>query len=266
MHVMRGWWMVRHHFPHLDAAQQNLIAKQWSHQLLTLLGLRMQLIAAPASPPARCVLVANHISWLDILAIYAFLPAIFVAKSELRHWPIAGTLFKGVGTLFIERSSARHARQINAEISAALNAGQAIVLFPEGATSEGDRINTFHAALLQPAIDAQAQVQPVALRYCDTGGGRSKAAAYAGETTMSQSLWRIVSRRGLGVELHFLPTVNAADFDRRALAHHAEQVIATALHLPLPHSHTEKPVDLPAVSRSIEHPTRNPYPDPADSV
>lgn len=266
LHVSRGWWMVRHHFSRIDTAQRDLIVKQWSRRLLELLGLRMRLIDAPASPPTRCVLVANHISWLDIMAICAHMPAVFVAKSELRLWPVAGTMFKGVGTLFIERSSARHARQINTEICTALNGGQSIVLFPEGATSEGDRVNTFHAALLQPAIETHAQVQPVAIRYCDIGGGRSDAAAYAGETTMLQSLWRIVSRRGLGVEIHFLPAVNAADFDRRALARHTEQLIATTLRLPSSRSRTGKPAGLPAAPRSIEPPTRSPYPNPIDSV
>ncbi|HEX6734672.1 MAG TPA: lysophospholipid acyltransferase family protein, partial [Azonexus sp.] len=107
------------------------------------------------------LLVANHISWIDIYVINAALPAAFVSKAEVRGWPLIGWLAARHDTIFLRRGSRGHARLINAEIAEVLGRGQHVAVFPEGTTTDGCSLLHFHAALLQPALAAGRPVLPV---------------------------------------------------------------------------------------------------------
>lgn len=264
LHFLRGQRIVRTRFPQLDAAAQDEEIAQWSHQLLSILRVDVQVHGSSIERPSRCMIVANHLSWLDIFVIHAHRPGVFVAKSEIREWPLLGGLVDGVGTLFISRGSRTHARRTNERIAQTLASGRAVAVFPEGTTTTGEAIAHFHAALLQPAIDAQAALLPVGLRYRTYDGDRAQAALYVDEMSFAQSLWRIVSQPGFVAELHVATPVPTHSENRRALARTSEALIARALDLPLPHRHTETPDDLPAARPSTDRPIRNPYPDPAD--
>lgn len=219
--------------------------KQWSRELLRLLGVDVRVNGLPPQWPHACVLVANHISWLDIFLIYTEAPGLFIAKSEIRAWPLIGPLIERVGTLFIERGSPHHARRMNAQMAEALAQGRLVCIFPEGTTTEGREVLHFHAALLQPAIAAGAFLMPVALRYTEADGRFCAAPNYAGETTLLQSLWRIVSHRDLRAELNFLPPLSAFEAERRALARQTETVIASVLGLPVTRRNTGTRADPP---------------------
>jgi 1-acyl-sn-glycerol-3-phosphate acyltransferase len=163
--------------------------------------------------------VLNHISWLDIFVVNAVRPALFVAKSDIRRWPLAGTLVSRVGTLFLDRDSRSALRQTNRHIQDALAAGQLVACFPEGTTSDGKGVNKFHAGLLQPALDARAVIQPVAVRYRDATGARTQAASYVGDETLLDSVRKIVAETSITAELVFLPAAPPqAHPDRRLLA------------------------------------------------
>ncbi|HKO87043.1 MAG TPA: lysophospholipid acyltransferase family protein [Burkholderiales bacterium] len=219
--------------------------KKWSRHLMRVLGLRVQVIGSPCSLHNVRVVVGNHVSWLDIFLIYTETPGLFVAKSEIRNWPVIGGLIDRVGTLFIERGSPQHARKINSQIVETISAGRVMCLFPEGATTWGDSVLPFHAALFQPAIEARAKLLPVALRYKTGDGQLCTAASYAGETTLIQSLWRIVSQRNIVAELHFLDPIDAAESDRRELAAQLESMIAERLSIPVIRRHIGTPADPP---------------------
>jgi len=182
--------------------------------------------------PERCMLVLNHISWLDIFVIDATFPATFIAKSEIRRWPVVGWLCSLVGTLYIERgkrSAARHARET---VTRELERGVLIAVFPEGTTTYGRSLERFHAALFQPALDAAATLQPAALRYLDGRGQHTDAAGYVGETSLLGSAWAIVSTRRMVVELKLLEPISAGAHTRRSLADQAEAAIAAELGVP----------------------------------
>jgi 1-acyl-sn-glycerol-3-phosphate acyltransferase len=189
---------------------------------------------APHSLPDRCVLVLNHISWLDIFVINARSPATFVAKSEIRDWPFVGWLCTLVGTLYIERGKPSAARKATAAIVAELQSGALIAVFPEGTTTFGRSLEPFHAALFQPALDAQATLQPIALRYLDPAGAHSDAAGFVGETSFVESVWTIASTRHIVAELNFLAPVSVHSQTRRSLAENTEAAIAAALNVPEP--------------------------------
>jgi 1-acyl-sn-glycerol-3-phosphate acyltransferase len=234
LHLIRGLGIAWLLYPRLSYAEQQAQKRRWSGALLSILSVSVREQNAPGKLPDRCMLVLNHISWLDIFVIDARFPATFIAKSEIRNWPIVGWLSTLVGTLYIERgkrSAARHARQA---IAAELERGTLIAICPEGITTFGRSLERFHSALFQPALDAAATLQPVALRYLDGSGGHTDAAGYVGETSLLESVWTIVSTRHMIAELNLLAPISVRAQTRRSLAEKAEVAIAAALGVPAP--------------------------------
>jgi 1-acyl-sn-glycerol-3-phosphate acyltransferase len=199
----------------------------WSARMLALLGIALRVNGTPR--PGPVLFVSNHVSWLDILAINAVHPARFVAKADVRHWPLLGWMVTCGGTLFIERERKRDALRVVHQVAEALRAGHTVAVFPEGTTSYGDVLLPFHANLLQAAIATETPVQPVALRFSDAGSAVSRAATYVGETTLTQSLWAVVMAQGMIVSVQMLPPEGTRHLDRRALAQRLQQQIAAAL-------------------------------------
>lgn len=226
VHVLHGV-AVASRFPRLDRAGREQRIVWWSRKLLRLLGITLQVYGHPR--PHACLFVANHVSWLDIIAINAVQPARFVAKSEIRAWPVIGGLVTAAGTLYIERQRARDAVRVVHDMAQALRDGDVVAVFPEGTTGPGDNLLPFHANLLQAAIAVDVPVQPMTLRYGDPAHRHSPAAAYIGDTTLMQSLWMIARARGLTVHLTVQPPQGASHADRRALAAHLREQIAAVL-------------------------------------
>lgn len=236
-------------YPHLSQAAQRRMAKNWSAGLLAVLNVKMRLSGAPPDAGMRQVmLAANHVSWIDVYALNSICPARFVAKSEIRGWPVFGWLSRNAGTLFIERAKRSDTARINQSISAALMQGDRVTVFPEGTTSNGTMLRHFHASLLQPAVVSEAMLCPVAIRYRNADGNISKEAAYV-ELSLLDSLRQILLQPWITVELTFADPINSSGKNRRELARLAEQAIASALSLPLPHKSVEKPSGLEAGSQ-----------------
>ena len=119
-------------------------------------------------------------------------PVRFVAKSDIAHWPLVGTLARGGRTLFIQRDSRRDALRVVHHMAESLKAGDRLAVFPEGTTSDGAGVLPFHANLFQAAISADVNVVPVALRFEDSASGkRSSAACYVDDDTLHLSLIHI---------------------------------------------------------------------------
>jgi 1-acyl-sn-glycerol-3-phosphate acyltransferase len=194
----------------------------------------------------QSMLVANHISWLDIFVIHAHRPVRFVAKAEVRGWPVIGTLCSVTGTLFIERVKRKDAHRIRAMLVGALAEGDWIGVFPEGVTTYGDVVRHFHANLLQAAIDRGIPLQPLALRYMQADGSRSTAASYVGEQSLAESLQLILEQVSITAEVLFLEPLPTQNRSRRELARVAETAIASALELPVIHTPLESAAGPPA--------------------
>jgi 1-acyl-sn-glycerol-3-phosphate acyltransferase len=263
-HLAHGLWIVQTRYARLAPAEQDRALAGWSRKLLAILRVRVVSHNAPAVLPDRCLLVSNHVSWLDIFAVYAVAPSLFVAKSDIRGWPVVGRLVTRVGTLYLERGSRRHARATNERVVAALESGRLVSVCPEGTTTDGSTVKHFHAALLQPAVDAGAAVLPVALRYRGHGGGPTDAAAYVGEMSLVESLWRIAREPVLEVELRFAAAIDGRHRHRRELAALAREVIARELDLAPARTAPGTPGGLPDAPPSAHRPTHTPYPAPAD--
>jgi 1-acyl-sn-glycerol-3-phosphate acyltransferase len=228
---MDGLATARLRYPFMSAEQQRRAMRRWSGKLLSILSVVVPAEDRHHPMPPRCVIVSNHVSWMDIFVLAANYPAVFVAKSEIRHWPLVGWLCQRAGTLFIERGRSSSAKRTNETIAAAINGGSLVCIYPEGTTTDGKGLARFHAALFQPAIDSLAIIQPVVLRYRDRQGNYCGAPNFVGETTFVQSLWHITAARQIVADLQFLEPLSSADRDRRALASEAHSAIAAALAL-----------------------------------
>jgi 1-acyl-sn-glycerol-3-phosphate acyltransferase len=237
VHLLWGVVLVATVFPWLPERARLYLKARWSRHLLAVLGVRFR---TTGTPPAHGLLVANHISWLDIYAINALAPTIFLSKDEVRHWPVIGWFAKQGGTLFLERGSRAAARRAKEHLIAELRASRLVGVFPEGTTGFGDHVMPFHAALFQSAIEAGVSIMPAVVRYTDRLSQHSIAAAYVGETSLWECMRSIVTTSGLTAHVTFLPEVETAGADRRHLAHHSHQLISHALATFIP-SHPAPP-------------------------
>ena len=215
-------------FPFASIERKRGLVQRWSARLLSLLHIDARERGSIDAPQGNVLVVANHVSWLDIFVINAQQPARFVAKADLAHWPLVGTLIRGSGTIFVERARRSDTRRVNERATQALLGGDVVAVFPEGTTTDGSGLLRFHASLLQPIIESNGRVQPVALRYTDVAGARSMAPTY-GDESFAVSFWRVCGERRLFVDVIATPPIAATATHRRELARVAEDAIRTAL-------------------------------------
>ena len=217
-HIARGLWIVALRFPSLPPDQQHAHVQAWSVQLLAHAGVRLRIVGKP--PVAGPVLlVANHISWLDIPVMHAARHCRFVSKSDVQGWPLIGTLATAAGTLYIERTSRRDALRMVRHMQEALARGEVLAVFPEGTTSDGRTLLPFHANLIEAAVAADAPVVPVGLRFTDAASGATSfAPSYTGDETLLGSIWRTLGAPTIEAVVHYGPPEVARGRDRRAWA------------------------------------------------
>lgn len=229
LHISYGM-LLAVFYPYLNPTRQRRILKRWSRQLLNILNIGIQIEGhQPARSEDGCLMVANHVSWLDVFVLNALHPSRFIAKSEVRGWPIIGWLCRRSGTIFIERAVRRDTALINQRVGMLLKQGVCVGLFPEGTSTDGRQVGHFHSALIQSAIDAGVRLCPIALRYHDEQGKLSTVAAFTGDTTLVQSIFRILRCRHHNVLAVFTPALTTINENRRVLARSAQEAIARGL-------------------------------------
>lgn len=219
--VVLGW-------PVCSAAHRWQLIQWWSIKMLRLLGVELSANGSPRQ--GATLVVINHVSWLDIMAVHAICPqARFVSKAQVQAWPLIGRLVSAAGTLYLSRERPRDALRVVHLMAQALQEGQHVAVFPEGTTGPGWPLLPFHANLLQAAIATQTPIQPVALKFSDRHDEFSTAVHYLGETTLFQSLWRIACAQELRLSVQWLPALASVHADRRVLASTIAAQIAQTL-------------------------------------
>jgi len=231
-HGLHGLAIVLMRFRSIDAAQREAYIQWWATKMLRTMGIALRVEGTPQA--GGTLMVLNHVSWLDIMAVHAVCPrARFVSKADVRQWPLVSRLVDAAGTLYLERERKRDALRVVHVMASALTAGEMVAVFPEGTTSDGRALLPFHANLLQAAIATGAPVQPVALRFSDRYDAvMSRAIEFVGETTLLQSLWRVAAGDDVVVRVQLLPTVATAGAERRALSESLRARIGLALDQP----------------------------------
>lgn len=217
LHLLRGVLIVRLCFHRWSGAERQQAVTRWSRQLLEIAAIEL-VVQGRAVEHGPLLIVANHVSWLDIPVLQACCRLRLVSKADLQRWPVVGMLARAVGTLFIERERRRDAMRVVHHMADALRAGDIIGVFPEGTTSDGSVVLPFHANLLQSALAADAPVQTVSLRFLGADGHFTRVPAFAGEDLLVHSVWRTLAARGVRVVVTFGPPQAVTGRDRRTLA------------------------------------------------
>jgi len=233
---------------HLQTGWLARVTRAWHARLCRLLGLDIQVDGTAAD---GVLLVANHVSWLDIPVLGACAPFVFLSKSEVRHWPLIGWMAGIVDTLYIERG-AHQTADLAAAIGDQIRAGRSVVIFPEGTTGEGHDLRRFHSRLFAAAQQPGIRVQPVAIRY-GSNGKPDGVAPFVGDDGLVSHLWRVLHQRRLPVRITFLPAFDPAGLDRRALAEQSRAAIAGVLGISV-----DVDVDRGSVARQPRPWQRNP--------
>ena len=230
LHLFVGLWKCAFLFPWLGSAAREQRVQRWSRQLIAICGVKLMLrndAGAEAVSPG--LIISNHVSWLDIFVINSVHPCHFVAKSDIRDWPLIGWLCDKAGTIFIARGRQRDVRRIYAGLVRSIHDGDRVAFFPEGTTAAQGTVLPFHANLFEAAIEARVPVQPYALRYLDDDGALHPAADFIGDTTFAESVAVILRNRRLTAELIRLPAIDSDGANRRELAQAAHAAIKNAL-------------------------------------
>ncbi len=217
-------------FPLLGLPAKLYSKKCWSDLLLRICGVRLTTAGTPIID-GPVLFVVNHISWLDVFILNRTRATAFVAKSEIRQWPLIGWLAKGADTIFIERASRHAVHQVGESMRQHFGQSQAVGLFPEGTTSNGYALLPFYANLFEPARKAGACIQPVVLKYYHHGH-RSDFAAFIGEQTLLHNMWCVLGGTGTSVEMIFLPVIWDGEGEppvRAELSRAAHQVMGQTL-------------------------------------
>ena len=199
---------------------------------LRIIGLRVLVEGQPLQGPGA--MVANHSSWLDILALNAQAPAVFLAKSEVAAWPGIGGLARAAGTLFVRREARREAPEQARAVAERLMAGQTLLFFPEGTSTDNRRVlpfrSTLFAGLLAPGLPRGLAVQPVTLSYEAPAGEDPRFYAWFGLADFGPHAVAVLAkRRQGGVRITFHPPIPVAGQDRKALAARTEAAVRAAL-------------------------------------
>jgi 1-acyl-sn-glycerol-3-phosphate acyltransferase len=178
--------------------------------------------------PAQPMLwVSNHVSWTDIPLLGMLAPLSFLSKAEVRTWPVAGWLALKAGTLFIRRGSG-DSKLIQKQIGQHLLGKHSMVIFPEGTTTDGRSLRTFHGRLLSSAIETAVPIQPVAIQYL-RDGKPDQIAPFIGDDDLLSHLRRLFANKVSEVRIQLLAPIESAGKERAALAFEAQQAVQVAL-------------------------------------
>ncbi|MGO4475470.1 lysophospholipid acyltransferase family protein [Massilia sp. 2TAF26] len=228
LHLLQGLVTCALVFPWAGAPLRERLVRHWSARLLGICRVELER-GGEGMPLQHALIVSNHISWLDIFVINSLHPCRFVAKAEIRAWPVVGWLVAQAGTVFIARGNRRDLRHIFKGLVDALAQHQRVAFFPEGTTASQGSLLPFHANLFEAAIDARVPVQPVALSYLDARGDWHPAVDYTGETTFVDSIFRILGGEPVRARVACLAPIETQGAHRRELARAAHDAIAGSL-------------------------------------
>ena len=228
LHLLRGLLTCAVLFPWLGVRSREWHIRRWSRRLLRICGMELEIAGElPAHGGSQgALVVSNHISWLDIYVIHSWRPVRFVAKSEIRSWPVIGWLCEKTGTLFIERARKRDAHRVLHDITDVMLQGDLVGVFPEGTTTDGSDVLPFHANLMQAPISGGVPVLPLGLSYLDAATGKpTLAPAYIGDLSLLDCLNAVLKAPRIKARLAIGPMLYPTSDSRRELAGAAREVV-----------------------------------------
>jgi 1-acyl-sn-glycerol-3-phosphate acyltransferase len=218
--AVRGLWRHRK----LPRNASRLQCADWLHQACPrgLCAIDVQL-QVEGRLPTGGLIVSNHLSYLDILAYSASLPCVFVSKAEVEQWPIFGRYARWSGSVFVRRHDRGDAARANISVGESLKHGVPVVLFPEGTTTDGQRVLRFHSTMLQPAIDTAATITPSAIHYELEDGDPGREVSWWGDMKLLPHAWNLLGKKSIRARIVFGEPIEAgADRKELSAALHAD--------------------------------------------
>ncbi len=206
--------------------------------LLFLLGVRVQVKHRErlSKKNNACLIVSNHLSYLDVLVLFSLVPSVFITSVEMKHTALLGTLARLSGSVFVERRKASGLKQEIGQIGHVLTQGMHVVLFPEGTTSNGDRVQQFKNSLFEAAVLVQADIMPICFRYTRVNKEpltewNRDFVFYHGGTAFLKHFAKLLTLKSLDVEVVLLGPIRVQAHDsRKDLAAKAHRGVSAAYH------------------------------------
>jgi lyso-ornithine lipid O-acyltransferase len=216
--VLLALFIFLFHCVFCPKASRRHIRALWLQRTIRHVGRIFRLeINSAGTIPASGLLVCNHLSYMDILVLASLAPSMFVAKREVKSWPVMGLLAQLGGTLFIDRQRRTHVGEINDDIQAALDDGALVVVFPEGTSSDGKTVLPFKSSLLEPATQQNHPLTVARLHYTLANGKNDEAVAYWGDAVFFTHLLNLLSQDKVRATVRFAPVADHSS-DRKTLA------------------------------------------------
>lgn len=213
-------------------------ARGWCRVACAILRLRVRRTGRPAPGPA--LYVANHVSWLEIVALGSVTPLGFVAKDDVRRWPLIGALAAAAGTLFLRRGSSRAAARVAESVTLRLAEGRSVAAFPEGTSTSGEAVLAFKPALFEAPARLGCDVQPVSVSY-PRAPGRPPVAPFVGAEEFLPHLLRVLAEPEIIVELVYAPALSGHGRTREELADEARAAVISGLSASARHALVTRP-------------------------
>ena len=241
LHIILGLFLVplvSRRDPSAGEKRTNPYVTCWWHgRVASILKLEITTSGYPPQPPA--LIVANHVSWLDIIVLGHITPTCFLSKAEVREWPVIGWLAKRTGTLFIRRGGGQ-ASAISKAIGERLAQNGLLTLFPEGTTTDGRDVRPFFSRLFAASIETGTPIVPVSIRY-HVNGAYDPVAPYIDQQSLGDNLLGLLKRRCSQVHVHFAEPVHDLDANRKSLAEQTRKAIVKSLQHSPPGHEDNKP-------------------------
>ena len=174
-------------------------------------------LSSTGALPSHGLIVSNHLSYLDILVMSAAVPCVFVSKAEVEQWPVFGRYARWAGSVFVQRHDRADAARANVSVAESLQIGVPVVLFPEGTTTDGQSVLRFHSTMLQPAIDAGAQVTPCCIRYELDDGAVEREVCWWGDMALLPHVLNLLAKKTIRATIAFGDPMPATG-DRKQLS------------------------------------------------
>jgi len=214
--------------------KEQQIVREWNRRFLKLMNIETRVHGDVH--PGNHLMVANHISWKDIVLLNSIYTTRFVAKSEIARWPLVGWLSNKVGTLFVKRGNISDIRRLNEQIAKLMIDGEKVTLFPEGATGEGGEISHLYPGLFQSVIDTQEAaafespvgVQPIVIIY-KVDEQLSPDIPFTGNTHILENLWSILNYQHITADIYFTPAIDSQNTTRKLLSQQSHQQMQEVL-------------------------------------
>lgn len=232
IHIIAGLFVTTVIFPMRSLAYQERYIRGWSAKIMVIFGIEVRAQGfVPSRYQQRALLVSNHVSWVDIFVINSLEACHFVAKSDIRGWPLIGWLCEQGWTIFLARGKRTDVRRIYTGLVDRINRGERVAFFPEGTTAAQGTLLPFHSNLFEAAIEARVPILPFSVHYTDSTGALQHSVDYIGDTSFLESIVMMLKGGKIIAHVQQLPMISSEGMHRRHLANAARAAVAQSLGL-----------------------------------